>query len=106
MQSGLYHFDGASGRRYLFSRLSPDNISALALAHGVYILGREDSDGITPIYIGEAESVYGEIINTTKWNEAKLDHHANSMFFWLLKDPVSRAEAKRDLVENFHPPLN
>jgi hypothetical protein len=102
----MYHFDGASGRRYLFTRLNPNALSPIVLAHGVYILGRDDAGAITPLYIGEADSVYAEITGTTKWNEAKLRHGADAMFFWLLKDPVARAEAKHDLVAQHHPPLN
>jgi hypothetical protein len=103
----MYHFDGVSGRRYLFGRTNPNSISPLTLAHGVYILGREEADGgITPIYIGEADSIYSEITTTTKWNEAKLHHSANAIFCWLLKDPIQRATAKQDLVGQHHPPLN
>jgi hypothetical protein len=100
------NFSGKSGATYLFGQANPNDPTTLPMQGGMFIFAKDKSNDIDIIYIGEADSIYGEIINTTLWNTAKLQYGADLIFGRPRPDPLARAAEARDLIAQWTPPMN
>jgi hypothetical protein len=98
-------FSGLSGRTYLYTEVDPNNVGPLLLAAGNFIFGRSNGTDIDIVCIGESNSVYGTMINTTIWLQAKSQHGADLLFTHLAADPAARDAEKQDLIGQWKPPL-
>jgi hypothetical protein len=105
-KNALRHFSGASGRPYLYGQLDPNNLSLLTFAAGNFIFAKDKGDDMDILYVGESASIYGEIVNTTIWTSAKARYGADLIFCHPANDPAARDTEKRDLAEQWRPPMN
>ena len=101
-----FSFQGATGQHYDYVSVNLDNLKAVPWQAGNFVFARSTSSEPIPVYIGEADSIYGAIINQTLWNTARLDHSANTIYVHPRKDTLARQAEQADLVKRYHPPMN
>lgn len=104
--SGLRWFSGASGRRYNFTLVAPEHLGTIPYQAGNFIFARVENDDLKIAYVGDTSSIVNTIFNTTIWNIARKDHKVTQIYFGPQSDPEKRDETKRDLVDQWHPPMN
>jgi hypothetical protein len=97
-------FQGKSGRAYTYGYIDPNAV--LPFGAGNYIVAKDKGNDIDIIYVGEANSIYGEFINTMLWTNAKAAYGADLIFGHPHLDPAARDSEKRDLVDQWNPPMN
>ena len=103
--TAAFSFEGASHQRYHYVLLdisAPQNLPRMSRN---FLFSRSGAEP-EPIYIGEAESVHGAIINATEWADARLKYSATLFYFHPNFDPQKRKAEQVDLVARYDPPLN
>src|SRR5690242_19748299 len=100
-----YPFQGASGRHYNYGVVNTENNQIPTLGPGNFILARSGY-APEPIYIGEADSVYGILTRTNLWELANIKYGANVLYVHLNPDQPARTAEWGDLVAKWNPPMN
>jgi len=94
-------FIGASGVAYRYFERSGDRLSP---SGGNYIFARETSDGLSVIYVGEAENLM--TLADQHWPEAKSQYGATHAFVRLNVTASVRRHERQDLIAAYSPPMN
>jgi len=102
----MFPFQGATGRPYDYLPINTENPGAIPMSGGLFIFAESTLREPRVVYVGEADSIYGTIINTTLWNIARRDHRADSIYVHLLKDQKARRAEQTDLVARYQPTMN
>ncbi|MDZ4374738.1 MAG: hypothetical protein U1C74_25440 [Phenylobacterium sp.] len=96
-------FAGASGARYRYSKLDEERFLPPAGAN--YVIAELNDEGPTVVYAGETDN----LANQT-WRgdlEKARRKYANATLLTRLNVTRAVREAeRRDLIDNYHPPLN
>jgi hypothetical protein len=97
-----YPFIGARGETYVYEQIDPTG--ALPLEPGCYIFARMGVGGVTPVCIGETDSL-PHLLLEGAWIAAQREHGADQMYFHVrLNSPARRAELE-DLMDFYHPKM-
>lgn len=99
------NFSGKSGAIYLFGQANPNDPTTFPMQGGVFIFAKDQPNDIDIIYVGEADSIYGEITKTTLWNTAKSQYWADLIFGRPRPDPLARKAEAQDLIAQWQPPM-
>lgn len=94
-------FMGASGAAYRYFERSGDRLSP---SGGNYIFARETPDGLSVIYIGEAENLM--TLADEHWPQAKAAFGATHAFVRLNVTASVRRQECQDLIAAYNPPMN
>lgn len=105
-RNALRWFSGASGRIYTYGQLDANNLSLLTFSAGNFIFARDNGSDMEIVCVGEAESIYGILTNTTAWLTAKARFGADLIFCHPAGDPAARDAEKRDLIKQWQPQMN
>lgn len=94
-------FTGASGSTYRYfaeerGRLSPSG--------GNFIYARETPEGLSVIYVGEAENLL--VMAHDRWAEAQARFGATHAFIRLNVTAAIRRRERQDLIDAYDPPMN
>jgi hypothetical protein len=99
-------FSGVSGQPYQYAQIDTNNPSPLILMAGNFIFAKDKGDDMDIIYIGESESIYEVLTATRLWHTAQSAFGADLLFGHPGIDPAARDAEKRDLVDQWRPPMN
>ena len=94
-------FVGASGATYRYFVRDGDRLSP---SGGNYIFARETADGLSVIYVGEAENLM--TLADAHWPEAKARFGATHAFVRLNVTASVRRKERQDLIAAYDPPMN
>jgi len=94
-------FIGASGTAYRYFTRDGDRLSP---SGGNYIFARETPDGLSVIYVSEAENLM--TLADEHWPEAKARYGATHAFVRLNVTASVRRQERQDLIDAYAPPMN
>ena len=94
-------FIGASGTAYRYFTRDGDRLSP---SGGNYIFARETPDGLSVIYVSEAENLM--TLADEHWPEAKARYGATHAFVRLNVTASVRRREREDLISAYNPPMN
>ena len=103
-RNGWRFFSGGTGRAYLYPELDLRDDSPLPFSGGNLIFAKDKGDDMDIVYIDESEDVRGEIAK--RWSFAKVQYGADLIFCRPEADPLVRDAEKRDLMNQWSPPMN
>jgi len=94
-------FVGASGAVYRYFERDGERLSP---SGGNFIFASEAANGLTVIYVGEAENLMN--LADVRWPEAKTRYGATHAFVRLNVTASVRRRERADLIAAYSPPMN
>jgi len=94
-------FVGASGAVYRYFERDGDRLSP---SGGNFIFATEAADGLSVIYVGEAENLM--TLADARWPETKARYGATHAFVRLNVTASVRRREREDLISAYNPPMN
>lgn len=94
---------GASGARYRYTAMEENRFLPPAGAN--YVIAELGSDSLNIVFAGETDNLANQTWRADL-EKAKRDHPAATVLTRLNVTRAVREAEQRDLIDNYHPPLN
>jgi uncharacterized protein related to proFAR isomerase len=94
---------GASGARYRYTPIDENRFLPPAGAN--YVIAEVTEDGATVVYVGETDNLASQAWRADL-DKAKRKYGGATVLTRLNVTRAVREAEQRDLIENYHPPLN